>query len=103
MVRRLLLVAERSLWEADQTSRRDTRHNLFLIGKAGAAGNRAIDLLIAKLASEAGRSAPITRPHPRIRAEQGGDQPGRMRVPRPKQVSEQGTVSRSRIPMRAPV
>ncbi len=32
-----------------------------------------------------------------FRAEQGGDQPGRMRVPRPKQVSEQGTVSRSRI------
>jgi hypothetical protein len=34
---------------------------------------------------------------PAFRAEQGGDQPGRMRVPRPKQVSEQGTVSRSRM------
>jgi hypothetical protein len=35
-----------------------------------------------------------------FRAKQGGDQPGRMRLPQPKQVSEQGTVSRSRIPIR---
>lgn len=38
-----------------------------------------------------------------VRAKQGRDQPGRMRVPGPKQVSEQATVSRSRIPMRARV